>query len=121
MIKLFSEIGERERDQTGGKAYSQALLWQRGFNVPPGLIVTADAFQAFLHAQGLSDAPAEFDRDPSKIEQLHIQIEHANLPNDLLKEIDQKFSAAFAETNYRCFAVRSSALGEDSEAHSFAG
>jgi rifampicin phosphotransferase len=121
MIKLFSEIGKHERDLIGGKAYSQALLWKQGFNVPPGLIVTTEAFQAFLHAQSLSDAPAEFDRDPSKVEQLRARIENAQLPNDLLKEIDQKFSTLFKETNYHRFAVRSSALGEDSEAHSFAG
>ncbi len=121
MIKLFSEIGERDRNLAGGKAYHQAYLWQKGFNAPPGLIITAATFEAFLRAHQLNEKLAALDDHPGEAEQLHNQIEAANLPADLAALLKEKFSLAFPDDYPYGFAVRSSALDEDSSAHSFAG
>ena len=79
-------------DLVGGKAYNLSRMLQNGFPVPPGFVVTNHAFGAF----------------PNNTEAIK-----AALKNELTK----------LAGNYpdRKFMVRSSAVGEDSGEHSFAG
>src|SRR5689334_20250619 len=120
MIKLLSELGERDREQAGGKAYSQALLWQKGFQVPPGIVVSAEAFQYFLNETGLAPRLRELAKDPDRAGQLSKLIEQSTLPGTLAEELKGTFPRVFPEHYPHGFAVRSSALGEDSATHSFA-
>lgn len=121
MIKLFSEIGDGDHRQVGGKALHQARLWQQRFNVPPGVVITAQAFTQFIAAQGLADDLRRLDAEPALATRLQSAIEQATLPAELFTQLQSKLSEAFPAPPRYGFAVRSSALGEDSEGHSFAG
>ncbi|MEW6735347.1 MAG: PEP/pyruvate-binding domain-containing protein, partial [Acidobacteriota bacterium] len=121
MIKSFAQISKHERDLVGGKAYSQALLWQKKFNVPAGLVITANAFEAFLQARSLRDTLNLLDQSIYAAAKLYAQIEQADLHQDLALQLSNKVSEIFPDTYPHGFAVRSSALGEDSAEHSFAG
>jgi phosphohistidine swiveling domain-containing protein len=79
-------------DQVGGKAYNLSRMLQQGFPVPLGFVVTNHAFAAF-----------DQNSDAVKL---------------ALKTELNRLAGNFPE---RKFMVRSSAVGEDSGEHSFAG
>jgi pyruvate,water dikinase len=87
----FSELGSEHQLQAGGKGRTLAQLYQSGYPVPDGLIMT----------------PSEFDDDDLKPEAW------AQVQNWLARRRHGEEETAFA--------VRSSALGEDSAGASFAG
>jgi phosphohistidine swiveling domain-containing protein len=111
----------------GGKAASLAQMHERGLPVPPGFVVTDTAFQAFLDHNAL--------RQPTG--GISALLEDGSLPelNSAASELRQrilsgKLPGAVEEALTRCMAmfatgktliVRSSAIGEDGIAASFAG
>lgn len=107
----------------GGKAANLARMMRLGLPVPAGVVVTTAAFEAFLDLGGLREAIAAlldgFERlDPAALRErsAHVRamVERAPLPADV--------ETALAEVSVTGpWAVRSSALGEDSAAFSFAG
>lgn len=46
-IKPFNEVGEGEVELVGGKGLSLGRLAQAGFPIPPGFVITTDAYKAF--------------------------------------------------------------------------
>ncbi|MBI2192693.1 MAG: hypothetical protein HYU36_11990 [Planctomycetes bacterium] len=59
-IPLFSS--EVNLTRAGGKAASLAGLGRAGFPVPPGFVVTTDAYRQFLRAHGLDSQVMELAR-----------------------------------------------------------
>jgi pyruvate,water dikinase len=118
-------VGER---RVGGKAYGLARLAAVGACVPPFFVVTTDAFAAHLAQSGL--VLRELDRlaalDPNRAEdmvelddiarQLRATVEAQALDPWLGTRIEQQLARGHGP-----FAVRSSMVGEDSAAWSFAG
>ena len=91
MIKTFSELSTNEQAVAGGKGGTLARLYQDGYPVPDGFVILPDAFEGDELNQGTWEA-------------VQIQL------------------SAMRESNHRsAFAVRSSALSEDSAFASFAG
>lgn len=98
--------------------------------VPEGFAVTTDAYRLFLHETGLSekidDVMAQLVADdPASIEAVGRDIRSLIIESPLPKAIREAIEAAAAELvnaclSEKCLAVRSSAIGEDSEI-SFAG
>src|SRR6478736_822412 len=79
-------------DLVGGKAFNLSRMLQNGFPVPPGFVITNHAFGAFPNnSEGIKSA---------------LKIE---------------FAKHAGNSPDRKFMVRSSAVGEDSDEHSFAG
>jgi pyruvate, water dikinase len=98
----------------GGKSASLGALLEAGIRVPPGFALSADAYRGFAEAAGLRDRLADPALDP---EPIRAAIRAAPIPDGVRDEI---------ESHYRSLgeppvAVRSSALGEDSEEATFAG
>lgn len=118
--------------EVGGKALGLARLEREGARVPPWRVVGAAALEAHLAQAGLvprleeglaelapiaSESPAgtpEFER---VAEELQEAILSASVPEPVVEAV----RAACAELGSGPFAVRSSMVGEDSVAHSFAG
>jgi rifampicin phosphotransferase len=99
-----------DRAAVGGKAAALAELLRAGFPVPPGFVVTTDAYRSFLAANGL-------DRQTTD---LHEAICAAPIP----AEIELAVTGAYAELcdgDPIAVAVRSSATVEDLPTGSFAG
>ena len=113
--------------QAGGKASNLSKLIGLGFPVPAGHVLTCEAFRRFLAADGLGARIAALERrldplDPSRrrevSEAVRAQVEGASLPAGVVEALEAAASELPAGAR---LAVRSSAVGEDGAAASFAG
>lgn len=123
------EAGE---GQVGGKALGLARLERQGARVPPWAVVGADALEAHLAAgdlrerleQGLAGLAELADASPlpsPAFEARAAELQAALLERELPSEVAAAVSEALAALGEGPYAVRSSMVGEDSAAHSFAG
>ncbi len=99
-IKFFSEISKHDVKEVGGKGASLGEMTKAGIPVPPGFVVTAQAYKDF--SQPKADRSLDDDSE---------------IPADLIEEIYKVFDELGAER----VAVRSSAVAEDSSSASWAG
>ena len=113
--------------QAGGKASSLSKLIGLGFPVPAGHVLTCEAFRRFLAAEGLGARIAALERrldplDPSRRREVsaavRAQVEGGSLPVGVAEALE---AAARELPAGARLAVRSSAVGEDGAAASFAG
>jgi pyruvate,water dikinase len=110
----------------GGKGFHLHWLRQEGFNVPAFFVFTTRGFDAWtakvLGAGAIERLGTASGKD--KILEIAAEIHSAftsrDLPDDLARELDHYLGqGVFAKEKF--FAVRSSAVDEDSHEHSFAG
>jgi pyruvate,water dikinase len=109
---------------SGGKGSNLALLTQRGFPVPPGFVVTAEAYRAFIagYHPVVSRLAALAERDTGSngdsVASLRRMLESLPLPEALVHEVH----AALGEASpTQAYAVRSSSTMEDQAGAAFAG
>lgn len=117
----FDEVKGIHSDKAGNKGCTLARLRQADFPVPSGVIITADAYRAFVAANSLDDLIAEAltddDLTAASIRRIEVVFREAEMPLAVAAAIHDAY-LALGEGKV---AVRSSALAEDSEAASFAG
>jgi pyruvate,water dikinase len=123
----LSEVGVGDVGLVGGKGANLGEMIAAGFPVPPGFVVTADAYLDAMERAGLRDELAEGARRAGELtpEELaetarraRASVSHAALPPELADEVMQHLDALGADVRV---AVRSSATAEDSTDTSFAG
>jgi len=111
----------------GGKGANLGELFAAGLEVPPGFVVTADAYldamtRAGLRAALLDEARAVDVDDPASLragaEELRRRVAEAGLPADVRAEVGRSLRALGPNARV---AVRSSATLEDAPGTSFAG
>lgn len=109
-------------DQVGGKAANLARLLALGMPVPDGFVIVRNAFDRFVTHNRLDAALAEHQLeldDPDSFARaaadMQRRVDAAELPGEVCDEL------ARAWTGEGAWIVRSSAVGEDSSADSFAG
>ncbi len=133
-VVWFSEVGKDDGAIVGGKGANLGELTRAGLPVPPGYIITADAYFAYVKATGLeqkiSSVIEGFDKENSKdlqerAEKCKQLILETPLPEELKTEILDNYHK-LAETSGTPIselyvAVRSSATAEDLAGASFAG
>jgi pyruvate,water dikinase len=117
-------------DVAGAKIARLGGLRRRlGVRVPEGFVITTAACEHFLHESGIWDRMEEYFSSSGpyseselreRAARLREKVLSARLPRDLVKAISAHSANLASRTGSRLFAVRSSALGEDSEL-SFAG
>ncbi len=113
-------------DQAGGKGASLARLSQAGFAVPPGFVVSARAFDEFIHENGLgADIEAILKRvkhkDVNSVDRVACEI-HAFIQGGIIsKELEKEILRNLKKLKTRFVAVRSSATAEDLGTASWAG
>ncbi len=113
----------------GGKGASLCRLVGFGHRVPPGFVITRDAFQDALQEMGLASAIETLDSllagsgDMTKTgEQISQSILSRQIPSRILEPIMRSVDALrLWEQPCEGVIVRSSATIEDGSAHSFAG
>ncbi len=130
LILPFSKLGADQILLAGAKAVNLARVRNElAMPAPDGFVVTTAAFDRFLRQNGLFDRIeamlAEFDPDREDAEQHCRRIREAILRAPLPEDLADALAEAFQDLAARCekpleLAMRSSAVGEDSEA-SFAG
>lgn len=128
-IVQFKDVGKDDVALVGGKGANLGEMTRAGLPVPPGFIITANAYFNFLDVLGLRDRIFQLltgldynnnqalDRSSDAIKRL---ITTADMPQDTATEIKEAYrSLSGAEDMY--VAVRSSATAEDLPKASFAG
>jgi pyruvate,water dikinase len=126
LVVWFDEVGKDDVGLVGGKGANLGELTRAGLPVPPGFIVTADAYSGFLRASGLQPQieqrlagldvgdNAALQRTAGEIKQAMID---AAMPAGTASEIER----AYERMSGGPVAVRSSATAEDLADASFAG
>ena len=123
-LLAFTDPAATATDRSGGKGANLALLTQRGFPVPPGFVVTAAAYRAFIAAADgfaarvgwlpFSDA----QRLRTESEQLRAGLAALPLPDALPAQVRAALARFPAG---QAFSVRSSSTMEDLANAAFAG
>ena len=117
----------RSRTLCGGKGAELAALIGDQMPVPDGFVVTTHAFSLFLEARGLASARSELrladsERSAELAESLRHSILTADFPAALAQEVSRKLADFEIGTEESLlWAVRSSAIAEDTDSASFAG
>jgi len=129
-IVNLADVSDSDLPLVGGKAGKLGELVRKGLPVPPGFVVTTEAYQAFLDATVLKEeipgALATLDlQRPESVDAVARRIRDAFESTEFPPEIRSSLVAAYEsycrENDVRFSAVRSSATAEDLEGASFAG
>ena len=129
-IAWFADIGLQDRLQVGGKGGSLGELQRAAIAVPPGFVVTTDAFERFIQtlerrAPLRSRVEALRDMDMAAVaaccSELRSRVEAEPLPAEVLEQVSVAHAALCGESGSIPVAVRSSATTEDATDASFAG
>lgn len=131
MIRKFSEIGKNDVMTAGGKGANLGEMTRAGLNVPPGFVVTADAYRLFLSENNiggkinslLREAGADEQKLFTAAEKIRALITAGSMPASLRKEVSQNYLLLCENVGNESLrvAVRSSATAEDLPDASFAG
>ena len=125
-LKPFKQISKHDVAIAGGKGASLGEMTQARIPVPPGFVVLAGAFDAFLQETQL-DADIESilhkvkHQDMNSVEQASEKIQSLILSADFPKNLAKEITKEFTKLKAGFVAVRSSATAEDSSSASWAG
>jgi pyruvate,water dikinase len=127
MIISFEDIRQTDVDVAGGKGTNLGALVSKGFPVPPGFVVSAEACRHFFREFDLQQEVAQFsDAPPDAWGKLYTTVQKKILAADIGTVLSDSILSAHADlmanqTPETRFAVRSSATAEDLGDASFAG
>ncbi|AZQ16114.1 PEP/pyruvate-binding domain-containing protein [Halorubrum sp. PV6] len=121
--KRFGELGRDDLALAGGKGANLGELVGAGLPVPPGFVVTTEAYRSLIDTSELRDAIAELEAldetDTEAPTATAEQIRSLVREQEFSEEIER--SIADVLTADSSYAVRSSATAEDLPSASFAG
>lgn len=128
----FEELSRADVPRAGGKGANLGEMVRAGLPVPPGFVVTVDAFAAFLAESGLGEVIRErvekLDVDDTAAlgiasEEIQSRVKATPVPEAIGKRIVESYRALSTRigTPDPFVAVRSSATAEDTAQFSFAG
>ncbi len=147
-VLWFKEIRKKDIPTCGGKGASLGEMYNAGIPVPPGFVVTAQAYKNFLDSAGIADEiyfvlgnlnvedNTELQAASKKIQEIIIR---AQMPKDIVEDIIEAYESlnvdedVFKKAGKEALsiikagreppfvAVRSSATAEDLPTASFAG
>jgi len=147
-IDWFKDITEEDISLVGGKGLNLGIMYNAGFPIPPGFVVTASAFKKFLDYNELNNKIYNLldnldVEDNAKLQRIAKEVQDivlaGEMPDDIKNEIVESYDNL--NVNYDSFknvskaaleilksgrdlpyvAVRSSATAEDVPNASFAG
>src|SRR3989344_8933785 len=146
-VKWFSELDKDSIKTAGGKGANLAEIYNLGVAVPPGFVVTAQAYDYFIKKakidKKIKELLEKIDYENTKqldeiTALIRASIENSNLPKELEEEIIEAYDDLSASSDMNIpkgsaldilnvasepvfVAVRSSATAEDLADASFAG
>ncbi len=130
--RLLAELSRTQEQSFGGKSASLGELLSAGIPVPPGFALSASAFHAFMAQSGLDRrvrdltarlVPGDLDAIGAASHAISEEMRSAPVPESVRGEVLERYDelARAAGAADPPVAVRSSALGEDSQDATFAG
>ncbi|WP_456475392.1 PEP/pyruvate-binding domain-containing protein [Candidatus Pyrohabitans sp.] len=131
-IAWFEDLGKDDVGIAGGKGANLGEMVRAGLPVPPGFVVTAQAYSYFLKESGLAERLMEIlrktdvdrnDELTKASEKIRELINNSRVPEALAREILESYRELSRRANKEeeFVAVRSSATAEDLPGASFAG
>jgi pyruvate,water dikinase len=125
-IVWFNEVTKEDVPTVGGKGANLGEMTRAKIPVPPGFIVTADAYFDFLKKSKLTSKINKLLKplNPDNSNQLHQiagQIKQLILDTPIPPEIAEEIKHSYTKMGGGLVAVRSSATAEDLPEASFAG
>jgi pyruvate,water dikinase len=134
LVVNFKDVNKHDINLVGGKGANLGEMTQAGLPVPPGFIVTAEAYRQFIDANNIQPKIkallSKLDVNDSKklqktAKKVRRLINRAPIPNELKHEIIKYYHQASSKGRFTgkgaLVAIRSSATAEDLPDASFAG
>ncbi len=132
IVKWFEDLTINNVDEAGGKGANLGEMVRSKLPVPPGFVITAQAYQFFMKKSGMRtrikrrlnglsvDDNVQLRHKAKEIQSLILE---AEMPSEIYEEIISAYHTLSAKDGIdaQFVAVRSSATMEDSESASFAG
>ncbi len=125
-IVWFNEVSKDDVPLVGGKGANLGEISRANIPVPPGFIVTANAYVDFLNRTKIADKIKQLLRpldanDSKQLQQTANQIKQIILDAAMPAELATEIKEAYKKIGKGLVAVRSSATAEDLPEASFAG
>ncbi len=122
----FKQISKKDISTSGGKGCNLGELFNSGYNVPYGFVVTTAAYYDFVEIKELKqkiiDELKNVDiNDYKLLEDAAQKIKKLIIDEEVMEHIVEEIDAHLQKTKATKFAVRSSATAEDLLTASFAG
>lgn len=125
-IFWFNEITKNDIPIAGGKGANLGEMTNAGIPVPPGFIVTANAYYSFLKEAGITEKIRSLlepldTNDSKQLQDVSAKIKDIIIKAAMPKSLSEAIKQAYVEMGKGFVAVRSSATAEDLPEASFAG
>ncbi|RDI71165.1 phosphoenolpyruvate synthase [Halopelagius longus] len=125
-VVWLDDVRAADLGTVGGKAASLGELTAAGLPVPPGFVVTAETYRAFIEDAGIDEELFEAvdvdHEDSAALKEAHERAHELIVETPVPEEVREEILAAYEEIGEDAFvAVRSSATAEDLPDASFAG
>jgi len=125
-IVWFNEVGKKDVASVGGKGANLGELTNAGIPVPPGFIVTSDAYYKFLKETQFLDLIRQKlgslnPHNSKQLQKIAEEIQQIILKSPIPPDIAREIRKAYDKMGGGLVAVRSSATAEDLPDASFAG
>jgi pyruvate, water dikinase len=130
LVVNLADVSDSDLPLVGGKASKLGEVVRQGLPVPPGIVVTTEAYQTFIDqtpvGKILEEALTALDLSAGEAvdaasRKIRSAFESTAFPPDLKQAIVSAFERFAEDEGVRFVAVRSSATAEDLEGASFAG
>jgi pyruvate,water dikinase len=129
-VRTLGDLARADIPYAGGKGANLGELVAAGLPVPPGFVVGAPAYAAFVDGTGLRERIAarlehvdvnDSDELASSTAEVREMVTDEPIPDWLVQSIEDAYAALAGDGAPPPVAVRSSATGEDTASASFAG
>jgi pyruvate,water dikinase len=125
-IVWFNEVTKNDIPLVGGKGANLGEMTNAKIPVPPGFIVTANAYYDFLQRSGISEKIRELlepldVNDSKQLRQVANKVKEIMLNATMPPKLAREIRDAYIKMGRGLVAVRSSATAEDLPTASFAG
>jgi pyruvate,water dikinase len=125
-VLWFKDVGKHDTPSAGGKGANLGEMTQAQIPVPPGFIVSAQAYTRFIEQAGLRPviekllSPLDYN-DSAQLQRVSEQIKSLIRSTPVPQQIAAEIKKAYRQLGDGLVAVRSSATAEDLADASFAG
>jgi pyruvate,water dikinase len=125
-IIWFKDIGKEDVPIVGGKGANLGEMTRANIPVPPGFVVSVDAYFEFLKKSDIIDEIKTLlesldIEDTRQLQRVSAVIKQMFMDSKIMPELANKIKAAYKQLGEGPVAVRSSATAEDLPEASFAG
>ncbi|MDD4858947.1 MAG: phosphoenolpyruvate synthase [Dehalococcoidales bacterium] len=125
-IVWFEEVTKKDIPIVGGKGANLGEMTHAGIPVPPGFIVTANAYFDYLKEAGLTEKirallkPLDVHKS-RQLQEIAVEVQKLITDSPMTKKLAGEIKEAYRKMGKGLVAVRSSATAEDLPEASFAG